>query len=306
MGQPTIGTADKPMTGASSTSYPQVKTGQVIIRNKSVKTMLPEIGDVNSAEYYVRAIGGAFASFGSTLPLGRKVLTPAEEAAWFPSILGIAPNHVEWDKQLNNYWNSLYVNVPYAGLTLNTTITYRSKDDVGIPDNVANYILWRYCLKYKRVANSIADVNKTDNIWFYMWSKEEETKARLTDQQIKDRAFILRMEVAKTLDKATAVLLLYNVEPAKTTGELSVQLAEIADKDPNRFIKIASDDQLVEKALIKKYVILGLLKNPLNTSAIMYEDKIIGNDYNEALAWLNHPNNTQAKATLMSQLNQSK
>lgn len=305
----TMATTDKPTEGTSSSplivhsTYPTTIVKTVTIKPKRTTTVLPESGTLgNSAEMYIQKIGGSYAGHGSALHLGRVVLTRAEEQKWFPAILSISPSHQDWDKYLNAYWNDLSVNIFIDGLILNCNVRYESIDDIGTPENVVHYILYKYCLQYGDVANTVKDVNKSPKIRFYLWTKEEDVQSRLSKQQLIDSSFIARKRIEKTPERYASVIILFGKELPVNDGDRLLLLADLQNNQPAKFLEYAQDDGLLDKAFIQRCINIGLLRRPLHSEMIMYQDKVVGNSLNEAIGWLNQADNTVIKAELQNQL----
>jgi|VirMetMinimDraft_7_1064189.scaffolds.fasta_scaffold01155_4 hypothetical protein len=308
----TVSSGDKPSEGAATASpvtipefnnFPYTVRKSVTIKPKRTTTVLPEINTLgNTAEFYIQKIGGAFAGHGSTLPLGRRALTREEEKAWFPIILGIAPTHQDWDKYLNNYWHDISVPVPLEGLELNCNLVIEHEGHVGTPANAVHYILYKYCLIYGDVANTVEDVNKSPKIRFYLWTKEEDVKLKLTKQQLTDAAFIARLKLDKTPQRAESIIIMFNKELPLNDGDKKLMLAELQDSEPAKFLEFANDENLQDKAFIQRCINAALLRRPLNSQMIMYKDEVIGNSFSEAIGWLNQAGNSVTKAELQNSL----
>jgi len=293
-----------PITGKEAVSYPLVEEKYIYLRPRNIKPLLPETGTIhNAAEDYTQALGGSFASFGSSQPLGRTIFTRDEEARYMPELIGVSPQHVEWDNILNVYWHNFYLNVPISGVKLNISIIYNSADDTkGTPVNTRDFVIWRYALKHSWVANSVEDVNASHKIKFYLWSQGEDTKVSKARLALRDQAMLKRMEVSREVFATQNVLLVLGLPVPTKADDLMIAIADIADREPARFLQVATDKALTDKAFVERLIRTGICTRPINSTVIMYDGVAIGNNTAEAVLWLNNAAQIQTKEVLRSQL----
>lgn len=163
-----------------------------------------------------------------------------------PALLGIGNTQTDFRKRVNNYWDSLAVNIPENGkimeigfdynITRSSTIKAISelKDDkgesikfkdnkhlanyidahideefkhlYGVPINHADYLLWVYCLEYGDVANNITLRNKSDNIRFYIHNETEVKKIETAKFMLKKKAIKIYSEIIEDIEKVDKYL----------------------------------------------------------------------------------------------------
>lgn len=290
-------TAPKPIL---KVVWPKTIPGRVVIKRRMVTSRLPETDTPQpSATGYVERIGSSFAGYQDPRQLGRVVLTREQEVAWLPELVGVAPTHNEWDKILDAYWANLSVPVPFEGLTLNTSIIFQDENDtMGKPESVADYILWKYCLRYAAVANSFEDVASSPRIRFYLWSDTEDRNARTNERKVKDSAYLKRLEIEKEDEVVVAILMLANMKVPKTINERLLSLADYQETAPAKFLELANDQNLLIKNFIERAVRAGAVNRPINTTSIMYDNAVIGNNQLDAAQWLTLPANSQVYETI--------
>lgn len=290
-------------------TYPRIEKSTVKIIRKVTKPLLPEEGvTTNSAEDYFFCVGSAFASFNSPVLLGRVILTPEEEMRIMPLVMKIQPNHPNWHSMVDDYWKDFRVPIPFEGKTLDTSVRFNSADDPGTPVNPEDWVLWKYCMRYGRCAKSLEEANNSPKILFVLYNETAELKRKETALKLKDDAFQLRMSIVREPVKIDAVLSLYNKD-ITTMAQIDKELAlsELADKDPNKFIQIGSDNNLQMKAFVMRCINAGLLYRPENSSIIIYDGtQTIAHSMDEAVAFLNDAQNTQIRLELEGKLAQLK
>jgi len=231
-------------------------------------------------------------------------LSPHEEAAYFPEILGIQPSDPDWSKTTREYWNNIAKPVEAgAGLKLEVGFLYKTKKgaeqdakgdvgvnstDPGYPANVSDYVLYRFCKKHPKVANTIDDVDKSQRIWFYLYSKQEQLAKETTKLNTKDTAMQLYVKQLGNLDLMRQVLWISGDNPLNQTDqEVRLAFEVLAQDAPSKFIGIVSDKNLGMKVFIEKALQAGHLNKIDNTDTFYYGEthNVIGSGVNDVVAF---------------------
>jgi hypothetical protein len=292
-----------PITLATtSVEYPITLSRFVTIFPKIQDSVLPEEGTTTpSAHTYTQKIGSAFAGKNDGRQLGRTLLTFEEEKRLMPSIIGVSPDNQEWDKMLNLYWINLSVAVPVSGLTLETGIRELSPTEWE-PINLKDWLLYKYCLKYGAVANRIEDLYSSPRIRFYMMDSNEIHKVSMANKQLRDKATLKRMELESKHDYVRAILELSGNIVEKDWAQNELAFAELATNSAKEFLALAEDKTLLDKHFVERAIRAGFLTRPLNSTLVMYDGAVIGNNLQEASAWLKMPANSQANVVIRAKL----
>ena len=299
------------------TSFPHQESKKVFIRRKQSLVLLPG-QDPDQANL---KIGASFKNQ-DTL----RGLTPLEEARYLPNIIGVNPTDLGWSKAAKDYWQNISRPVPAGnGLELEVGFMWFKEEDYihdkispeterkGTPINIADYVLYRYCLLYSRVANTIDDVGKSPNILFYIYSKETEVAAKkvaLTFRRDADMLYYKNMGDRSWTDWVLRVLIAGDKQ-AKihikdltviTEDEKDILLKEYCDKNPTLFLQIGNDKRLELKAFIETCVVHGRLIRIPNTHTITFDNTPIGHSLDEAAGFLLDAKNVQVYNTLQAQI----
>lgn len=165
----------------------------------------------------------------------------------------------------------------------------------GLPINVEDYLLYRYALVYKDVANNITDVDKSTNIRFYLYSEDQIKTDKKNRQKLKIKAMSLYTEILAdksavenalfVLGKGDAVL------NAKDESDKQTALYEVYETSPARFIDIVSDKNLSLKGEIEKFISYSILRRLPHTDTIVSNTDaslIIGNTLDDAVAFFSN------------------
>lgn len=255
----------------------------------------------------LKYIGSSFGKGKATL----RGLEPEEEEVYLPKIIGISKTSPDWDRATNDYWINIRKPVPSGdtGLELQigfrypdketalvaeekyrTTKNIRSRSRYGEPINVEDYILYRYCLKYGKVANTFDDLNKSEKIEFYIHSKAKAVADQHKALKQKQDAYAKYLQIAGDVERKTAVLIRFGENTSHLTEEeVDVKLNQLLEKDPRAFKAFVDDPDLVIKALIDLAIVhQKLIKTP-NTEIIHFGSKLLGNTIEEVVRKLKTP-----------------
>lgn len=291
----------------------------VFVKRKKMSGLLPG----QKEEDCILKIGSGFKH---NAPLAG--LTFEEEARFLPIVTGVDSKSTNFKQACTSYWSNISKEIPYGeGLKLEIGLKYKSKEDfekdkikertvegaiinpIGEPINIIDYILWRYCLLYSRVANSIEDVGKSPKIEFYLFSKDKEIEQKtatlnakreankLLYSRLGERDWVdctLRVLIAK--DKATIV----TIRELETMSEKEKDLilSEYAESNPSQFLTIAEDKNLEMKAFVEVCVSRALLTRIPNTDSISLDGQTLGDTLEQTVTFLCNPKN----AGLLNQL----
>lgn len=306
-------------------SFPRGFSHIVYLRRVPPKNQLPTSG--NYVDESIHKIGSAYRNKAVL-----RGITPEEEKRWLPQIIGVQSDSPDWQRQCENYWLNISKEVPLGeqGVKLEVGLRYENEEDYetdeksakdvngvtlnpkGNPIDVVDYILWRYCLLYNKVANNFEDVGKSANIDFYLFSKLREVKekavafnlrkesSQLLFANLSDRAwvsFILRLFVQE--DKAGK----YTIQELETLdeSEKDVALEEYMTKNPAKFIAWGKDKNLKLRADLELWIAQGLLSRIPNTQSVSHDGVTIGNTTEEVMTYLNNPKNKSILDTLTAQ-----
>lgn len=278
--------------------------------------------------------------------VNKMLANSAEQEAIMPNILGADPKSpsANWNKLLADYWNSLSIDIPYGGKELETgwvfnfynpkkesaieklsdkvksvkdsdslakhvmsKIPEEQKYLYGDPISPQDYMLWRYCLVYRDVANDFEDVDKSGHIRFYLIEEgqlEIKRKAKFVTKKISMEEFI---KLADDSDKVENILYIAisdgkvprpdNSLTALDDTDKLMKLEALQSEEPDYFVSLCKDKHLTTKALIEKYVFFNIFRKLPNTSIIVDATDpgiVIGNSIDEAISFVTNEVNSNA------------
>lgn len=247
-------------------------------------------------------------------------LNRQEEVKYLPSLINIFPEDTQhWLQATRDYWSNISVFVPsdeettdnklrgkvlqftvsfksakiaddYKSATLEQKVSIIQKSGGEIVEGISDYVLFRYCLVYGRVANSFEQIYNSPRIRFYLYSRDQEMKIEhnIFQERIKaTKVFLDILTDEKTVD---AVLRMFGKKPEsfETLGEKHLEVDKIKTNTPRLFIDYVNDKDLRLKASIKRAVELGIIYNPTNTDSYYYgadNDILIGSSLLDAVLY---------------------
>ncbi len=161
-------------------------------------------------------------------------------------------------------------------------------------ESVSDYLLLNYCLKYSKVANTYEDIDKSPKIDFYIFEKSVSVKNQLNLIELRAEAMTLYKDLNDNERKVDAILLMFADNPnnyENSTDKL-IRVDELYNTAPidnmKKFINFAKDTEWETKYLINLAIKLNRLKNPPNSTAIYYNDIMLGITLEDAVLYLNN------------------
>ena len=182
-----------------------------------------------------------------------------------------------------------------------------SKHRFGRPENVEDYLMYRHCILYKEVAKDIALINSDSSLRFYIRDedKEAERAKRLIDEKRKAMRNFLSIEASDAKCNAVYIQMVIATNGSvgesliKTKDEKTSALMAFANDNPEKFNAIVEDKNVEIKSFIEALISRGELIRPEYNQQISTADgTFIGSNINEAVAFLNNPNNASVLEVL--------
>jgi hypothetical protein len=266
---------------------------KIFIRRKEVLNHLPK---------EVRA--GAKVNIGS-IYVGRQPLRGVEgeeSHKLLASILDVPPGHEKWPKEEKDFWASMTLKVPFEGVELDITV-----DEAGNPENVMDYITWKWCLKHRQVADSEKAMQDDGAKRFYIYDPQRDLLKKNTEVKLKKEADKEFIKVSSDFDKMRRLMRLLSKgsNPETLTDmEIENQLYNIKNDKPALFLKYSTDKHLDLRAEIEEMVQANVLRTIGNQ--IIYGDETIGENITDAIVYFNNKKNSGQVNAMRAQLKEVK
>tara|TARA_R110002096_G_scaffold517_4_gene3025 strand:- start:4285 stop:5331 length:1047 start_codon:yes stop_codon:yes gene_type:complete len=196
---------------------------------------------------------------------------------------------------------------------------FSTRQEVGKPINITEYILYRYCLVYSVIALDIKYLDNSAKIRFYILDSSATLKADHAKLIAKKNATIAFSELLGDRDKVGFVIDVMKKEinnvqqinkkeyTLNTNDEKDILLDAIVSAYPNQFLSVVNDDNLVLKSFVEQCVNYDILRRIPNTDTIYYGDNTkVGNSVNEAVMFLKEEQNLETKQQINARLTTAK
>ncbi len=197
-----------------------------------------------------------------------KGLTETEEEYLLPPIIGCSANDNAFRERCDEYWSNFGVIVPYDGLDIDAS--YTVKNSKNVPTNLEHYIIANMMLNDDNVA---VDNPTAYGYKFYIVDIAAQEQAKLTTfQTAKEANIYLAKLLADESETNTQmfrdILVFYKEKLGKSLFELKtmnrlqleMDVATFATAEPERFMKIAKNETLSQRAFIKKLEEAGVIE----------------------------------------------
>jgi len=216
-----------------------------------------------------------------------------DEKKFMQGILDVNPDHVDWPKHSKAFWAELTIPVGFTGVELEI-----GTEEDGTPLSIMDYIKYNFAIKHPHVALTKEEMDSTFEKRFYIQDLTREDKVKNNSIQLKkdaDRTFI---KVSTSVDNMKRILrLMSNANPDRMTEEqVENALYELKNKDPKKFIRIATDKNLELKSEIEEMVSSGVLRKIGNQ--VIFIDETLGDTIEDTVVHLKDKKNS-GKLTLL-------
>ena len=263
-------------------------TKKVTLRRKEVLNHLPK-------QVRAEAVIKLSSVYVNRQPL--KAFSPEDEVKYMKGYLDVSPDHMEWPKYSKEFWANLTVPVGFTGVELEIGV-----DENGNPIKIDDFIKYRFALKHPHVALTKDEMDKDFGKRFYIQDLTRDDKVKNNKIQLRkdaDKMFIKSSADVKNMKRI--LRLITSVNPDRLTDDqVENQLYEIKDKNPAKFLKIASDKNLEIKAEIEEMVTAGVMRKIGNQ--IIFIDDVIGDTLDNAVVYLRDKKNSSTLTVLRAKL----
>ena len=226
-----------------------------------------------------RPIGASYNKFGQVL----KGVTGEEEKRIMPEILGVSVTDPMFGKTVETFWFNISIPVPPGlGVKLNVTV-----DESGYPVAPLDYVKFKFAVKHKNVVPEDAAMADHPYALFYVHDPVSDKEKKAAELGLRNTAKLKYLELIqdeKRMDDVLSVITSYRNPSVLTLDDKQLILEKESIKQPQAFIEAVSDTKLQLKSFIYRAINAGVFKE--SGSRIIYDDEIIGEDIDSAVAFL--------------------
>jgi len=146
------------------------------------------------------------------------------------------------------------------------------------PINASDYFVYIYVLNYSPVANSVADVNKSPNIRFYIYKESVEKEHRETLARLRTKVAVSYSKIADNPTKLGYLYDLYKEDDIMNGSEIGIKvdtttiiisLSDYIMYEPKKVLSCLDDKQFNKKGEILQMIRAGILSVVPNTTIVL-------------------------------------
>lgn len=250
----------------------------------------------------VRKIGSALTRSGSVL----KGITFEEERKFLPGVVGIPADHIEFMRKCDNWYSNMNIPVSNDGVTLEVGTT-----EDGAPLNLMEWLKYKFILAHPAVAPSKQLSEANLNYAFYIEDMEEEIRATNKKVNASKEAYKEFLKLSEDEEKMDSIIRVMApimgespsvLKTLKSKEEKENKLDSYLKKNPTLFTELCKDKDLEFKSEIEAMIDAQILTKIGNK--IIYGSDPIGNNINEAIAFLKSAGNSDVYTILKAKLEQ--
>lgn len=231
-----------------------------------------------------------------------KGLEGEEERELLSGLLGIEEDHPEFRERARKFWAEMSLTVDTGGETLNISI-----DESGNPENVEDYITYKWLREHKYVADSKEEMLSSPLKDFYIRDPERETKKENERVNAKKDAYreFIHLTEGKEAKMDMVLRILDSTNPSKLTREQKEnKLETYAAETPKKFTKIATDENLEIRSEIDEMVENEIIRKSGNS--YFYMDELIGENLQETIGYFQNKKNSSTVNDMRAKLKELK
>jgi len=220
-----------------------------------------------------------------------------ENKKYLNGILDVAPDHPDWPRYVKQFYADLTIPVGFTGVELEVGL-----DGNNNPLNIMDYIKYNFALKHPHVALTKEEMDANFNKRFYIQDLTREDKVKNNEIKLKKDADKEFIKLSSSLPNMKRVLrLMSESNPERMTDEqVENSLYELKNKNPKKFLRIATDKHLELKAEIDEMITAGVLRKIGNQ--VIFIDEVLGETVDDTVIYLKDKKNSGKLTVLRAKL----
>lgn len=238
------------------------------------------------------AIGAVFDRSGRTIT----GLTPEEERKIMPKILGIDHKDTHFEKLVQEYFQNLVIRVVWE----NPYELEIGLDEDGMPFVPVDYVKYKFAIANKNeVAANKGEAKGAKRFYIEDPNIETENKHKLL--KLKKEAFKEFYKLTDNTKKIDMIMAVLGFDIRKLNEqEKDLQIEEFINKNPQRFIEVATDKNLEIKAFVEDCITSEVITKI--GDKYLDGDIVLGSSMDEAILFLKDKQNSDVFVKLKARL----
>ncbi len=269
-----------------------------LVRKEAVRYGLPK----NLAAERVLNIGSSLDKNGNPV----RGLTHEEEDKLLPSVVSLQASDPGFRTAVTTLYKNVRIPVDSAGKELEIGL-----DDYGNPLNIEDFIRYKIAIKHPWYAKSEQEAYSNEYLQFWVVDPEIEKDQESDKLQYAKKAYVEFAKVSEDPERMDWILRtvigkypeigsIADIVKLKPKDK-ELELSKIVKNDPEYFIRIVEDKDLVYKAEIASFVEAGVLI--LEGKKYINGTETLGS-LDSTIAWMKDPNNAESYEILKARLSE--
>ena len=235
-----------------------------------------------------------------------RALSYAEEDKWMSEIVNLKNTDPGFRAAVTTYYKNLTIKPGFVGKELEI-----GEDEAGNPLNLEDWIKYKFAKGHPWMAKNLKECEGTEHLQFYFEDPEADKAVKGAKLETTTSAFVAFAQLTEDVEKMDWVLrtVLGKYPELGSLSELitlkdkdkKLKINEVIEKDPQYFLDVMSDKDLVYKAEIASMVDAGVITKEGNK--YLNSSESLGS-IEGTIAWMKDPNNSVEYAILKARLDQ--
>lgn len=241
-------------------------------------------------------------------------LTIAEEKLLMPEVVDVEPSDKDFRKRVTEFFADITTQVPHGtGVKLEIGLSMdndKPLSENNMPIEVTDYIRYRHALKHPWVAASKEEAEGDQTKTFYIFDKQAVQNKNTKKYKQVDAAMQIYLKIKNDENIVDQMLTLLGTDPSQFTGKDKADrkeqaLREYCETQSENFIAIYNKEDLEVTYVIKTMINFKVLKEVGSRIIEVENDKLIGNDEEEAIWYFKDEANSQHVASMKARMQEA-
>jgi hypothetical protein len=240
-------------------------------------------------------------------------LSYEEKELLLPHLINAEKDDRDFKRMVEEYFHDMSTKVPYGtGVTLEIGLKEDNNKKVSannMPLNIAEYVKYRHHVNHPDMAQNKAEAESDPRKQYYIFDPTENQRRRVEKNKEKDAAMQIYLKLANETEKIDMMLVMFEIDPREfeigEDRELIQEtkldkLRELSEQRPKDFTDNYTQQDLEIKAWLRKMVTAKVLLKIGSAYRNAKDQRILGHNEAEAIAWFEDEQNEQEVALLKS------
>lgn len=259
---------------------------------------------------------GAYWEGGQSNKVGSN-LTFEEQKLLMPNLINFEPEDRAFREAVDNFFHEIDTKVPHGtGVVLETGLKEnndKALSKTNMPLEIMDFIRWRHAMRSPKVAIAKKESDSSPLKEFYIFDPLSVQNTSKKENEAKDSAMQMYLQLKKEPEKIDMVLTLMGVDPRSFSGphkddDKLARLRKFSEEEPVNFSKTYKQEDLTSRYWVENMANVGILTKVgskyINTNP-QATTKILGHTIEEVLLWFSDPENGNEVVMLKAQMQEA-